>query len=111
MRIGISISSSYRVEDPSLGARYMIERAATARQADLDSLFIGDHHVTPQPYYQNSPMLGRLLAEWNNKPAGCAVSFTFMASSIAGRANCDACRHHGGPVYFAMCAGRRASAK
>ena len=70
MRIGISISSSYRVEDPSLGARYMVERAATARQADLDSLFIGDHHVTPQPYYQNSPMLGRLLAEWNNKPAG-----------------------------------------
>ena len=70
MRIGISISSSYRVEDPSLGARYMIERAATARQADLDSLFIGDHHITPQPYYQNSPMLGRLLAEWNNKPAG-----------------------------------------
>ena len=70
MRIGISISSSYRVEDPSLGARYMIERAATARQADLDSLFIGDHHVTPQSYYQNSPMLGRLLAEWNNKPAG-----------------------------------------
>jgi alkanesulfonate monooxygenase SsuD/methylene tetrahydromethanopterin reductase-like flavin-dependent oxidoreductase (luciferase family) len=48
----------------------MIERAATARQADLDSLFVGDHHVTTQPYYQNSPMLGRLLAEWNNKPAG-----------------------------------------
>jgi len=48
----------------------MIERAATARQADLDSLFVGDHHITTQPYYQNSPMLGRLLAEWNNKPAG-----------------------------------------
>ncbi|MDG1133459.1 MAG: LLM class flavin-dependent oxidoreductase [Pseudomonadales bacterium] len=70
MRVGISISSTYSVSDPSEGARNMIERAATARQADLDSLFVGDHHITTQPYYQNSPMLGRLLAEWNNKPAG-----------------------------------------
>lgn len=70
MRIGISIASAYRVEDPRLGARYMIERARAARQADLDSLFVGDHHVTPLPYYQNSPMLGRMLAEWHNKPAG-----------------------------------------
>ena len=70
MRIGISISSSYRVEDPRLGARFMIERARAARQADLDSLFVGDHHVTASPYYQNTPMLGRLLAEWHNKPAG-----------------------------------------
>ena len=70
MRIGISISSSYRVEDPRLGARFMIERARVARQADLDSLFVGDHHATASPYYQNTPMLGRLLAEWHNKPAG-----------------------------------------
>lgn len=70
MRIGISITSAYRVEDPRLGARYMIERAKAARQADLDSLFVGDHHVTPLPYYQNTPMLGRMLAEWHNKPVG-----------------------------------------
>lgn len=48
----------------------MIERAAAARQADLDTLFVGDHHATPTHYYQNSPMLGRMLAEWHNKPAG-----------------------------------------
>ena len=70
MRIGISITSAYRVEDPRLGARYMIERAKAARQADLDSLFVGDHHVTPLPYFQNTPMLGRMLAEWHNKPVG-----------------------------------------
>jgi hypothetical protein len=70
MRIGISINSAYRVDNPRLGAQYMIERARTARQADLDSLFVGDHHVTPTPYYQNTPMLGRLLAEWHNKPVG-----------------------------------------
>jgi len=49
----------------------MIERARAAREAGLDSLFIGDHHATPYAYYQNTPMLGRLLAEWGDKPAGC----------------------------------------
>src|SRR5205809_657634 len=46
-------------------------RAAAARHAGLDSLFIGDQHVSPTPYYQNTPMLGRLLAEWGEAPAGC----------------------------------------
>jgi alkanesulfonate monooxygenase SsuD/methylene tetrahydromethanopterin reductase-like flavin-dependent oxidoreductase (luciferase family) len=49
----------------------MIERAAAARRAGLDSLFIGDQHVSPTPYYQNTPMLGRLLAEWGEASAGC----------------------------------------
>ena len=49
----------------------MIERAAAARDAGLDSLFVGDHHVSPTPYYQNTPILGRLLAEWGRAPAGC----------------------------------------
>ena len=70
MRIGISICSNYRVDDPRLGARYMVERTRAARQADLDSLFIGDHHVTPTTYFQNTAILGRMLAEWGTKPAG-----------------------------------------
>jgi len=49
----------------------MIERTAAARGAGLDSLVIGDQHVSPTPYYQNTPMLGRLLAEWGKAPAGC----------------------------------------
>jgi alkanesulfonate monooxygenase SsuD/methylene tetrahydromethanopterin reductase-like flavin-dependent oxidoreductase (luciferase family) len=48
----------------------MVERARAAREAGLDSLFLGDHHVTGGPYYQNVPMLGRLLAEWGRAPAG-----------------------------------------
>jgi alkanesulfonate monooxygenase SsuD/methylene tetrahydromethanopterin reductase-like flavin-dependent oxidoreductase (luciferase family) len=48
----------------------MIERSAAAREAELDSLFVGDHHVTGIPYYQNTPILGRLLAEWGEQPAG-----------------------------------------
>jgi alkanesulfonate monooxygenase SsuD/methylene tetrahydromethanopterin reductase-like flavin-dependent oxidoreductase (luciferase family) len=49
----------------------MIERAAAAREAGLDWLFVGDHHATPEQYYQNTPMMGRLLAEWGNAPFGC----------------------------------------
>jgi alkanesulfonate monooxygenase SsuD/methylene tetrahydromethanopterin reductase-like flavin-dependent oxidoreductase (luciferase family) len=71
MRVGISLTSGRRVDDPRVGARWMIERAAAARKADLDSLFVGDHHATPGVYYQNVPIMGRLLAEWGDKPAGC----------------------------------------
>lgn len=42
----------------------MVGRAAAAHAAGLDSLFLGDHHAVPSGYYQNVPMLGRLLAEW-----------------------------------------------
>ncbi len=70
MRIGISVSSSYAVKDSRQGAQYMVERARAAARAELDSLFVGDHHVTASPYFQNSPILGRMLAEWGDRPAG-----------------------------------------
>ncbi len=72
MRVGISLTSNYPdATDPRHGARSMIERAAAARRAGLASLFVGDQHVSPTPYYQNTPMLGRLLAEWGEAPSGC----------------------------------------
>ena len=72
MRVGISLTSNHPdAKDPRQGARWMIERAAAAHNAGLDSLFVGDQHVSPTPYYQNTPMLGRLLAEWGEAPAGC----------------------------------------
>ena len=77
MRIGISITSSYLVEDVRAGARRMIERAQAAAAAGLDSLFVGDHHVTPTPYYQNTPILARMLANWRNAPAGALYLLPF----------------------------------
>ena len=71
MRVGISLTSVHDVKDPRQAARWLIERTAAARRAGLDSLFLGDHHASPAPYYQNTPMLGRLLAEWGDAPAGC----------------------------------------
>ncbi len=71
VRLGVSVRSSYQVHDPRLGVRWMVERATAARQAALDALFVGDGHVTgPTPYYQNTPILARLLAEWGDAPAG-----------------------------------------
>lgn len=70
MRVGVSLTSAHEVDDVREGARNMIERAAAAREAGLDSLFVGDHHLTPSPYYQNVAILGRLLAEWGDAPAG-----------------------------------------
>jgi alkanesulfonate monooxygenase SsuD/methylene tetrahydromethanopterin reductase-like flavin-dependent oxidoreductase (luciferase family) len=70
MKVGVSLRSGYPPMDPRTGARWLIERTRAARDAGLDSLFIGDHHNVPVPYYQNVPMLGRLLAEWDERPAG-----------------------------------------
>src|SRR5262245_31895533 len=72
MRVGTSLTSNHPdAKDPRQGARWMIERTAAARRAGLDSLFVGDQHASPTPYYQNTPILGRLLAKWGEAPAGC----------------------------------------
>src|SRR5256885_7704106 len=72
MRVGSSLTSNHPdAPAPRQGARWMIERTAAARHAALDSLFVGDQHVSPTLYYQNTPILGRLLGEWGEAPAGC----------------------------------------
>lgn len=71
MRVGLSISSASFESDPHIGAQSIIERARTANEAKLDLLSLGDHHLTPVNYFQNVPMLGRLLAEWQARPVGC----------------------------------------
>jgi len=70
MHIGVSERSGYGVADVRVGARWMVERVRAARDAGLESLFLGEHHSTGGAYYQNVPMLGRLLAEWGDRPAG-----------------------------------------
>ncbi len=71
MRVGASVRSFYPDGDPRVMARWMVERAAAAHAAQLDSLFVGDHHATAQPYFQNVPILARMLAEWGGgRPFG-----------------------------------------
>src|SRR5207248_11094527 len=70
MNVCVSLRSGYPPMDARTGARWMVERARAASDAGLDSLFVGDHHNVPVPYYQNVPILGRLLAEWSERPVG-----------------------------------------
>ncbi len=71
MRIGISVATALRAPDARTGGRWLVERAAAVQEAGLDSLFVGDHHSTaPMTYYQNVPVLARMLAEWGDRPAG-----------------------------------------
>jgi alkanesulfonate monooxygenase SsuD/methylene tetrahydromethanopterin reductase-like flavin-dependent oxidoreductase (luciferase family) len=70
MHIGVSERSGYGTADARTGARWMIERVRAARDAGLESLFLGEHHATGGTYYQSAPMLGRLLAEWGDEPVG-----------------------------------------
>lgn len=72
MRVGISIGTTFGSDKGPDGARSVVEQARAASRVGLDVLCIGDHHVTaPASYLQNTPMLGRLLAEWDDRPAGC----------------------------------------
>lgn len=70
MHIGVSERSGYGTADTREGSRWMVERVRAARDAGLESLFLGEHHGTGGTYYQNAPMLGRLLAEWGHEPVG-----------------------------------------
>jgi alkanesulfonate monooxygenase SsuD/methylene tetrahydromethanopterin reductase-like flavin-dependent oxidoreductase (luciferase family) len=75
MRVGISIGSSFSTEGPGgsrEGPRFVLSQAGAAARAGLDTLSLGDHHATgPSGYVHNVPMLGRLLAEWTGRQAGC----------------------------------------
>jgi alkanesulfonate monooxygenase SsuD/methylene tetrahydromethanopterin reductase-like flavin-dependent oxidoreductase (luciferase family) len=75
MRVGISVGTAFDSTGPRghrEGPLEVLSQAQAANRAGLDSLTLGDHHATgPAGYVQNVPMLGRILAEWTDRPAGC----------------------------------------
>ncbi len=72
MRLGVSLTSRIDIGNPARAARWVIERARAANDSVLDSLSLGDQHAAGSPYFQNTPMLGRLMAEWDmSRPIGC----------------------------------------
>ncbi len=71
MRLGISLASSTSLAPRAAGS-HLVARARAADQAELDSLSLGDsHNQSGIGYLQNTPALGRVLAEWDDRPAGC----------------------------------------
>ena len=81
----------------------MIERARASHEAGLDSLFVGDHHSAPVPYYQNMPMLGRLLAEWHGRTAGVLLLLPLWNPVLAAEQLGTLAAIHDGP-FVLQCA-------
>jgi alkanesulfonate monooxygenase SsuD/methylene tetrahydromethanopterin reductase-like flavin-dependent oxidoreductase (luciferase family) len=100
MKIGISVTSAFDVADARSGARFMIERAGAAWAAGLESLFVGDHHVTPRPYYQNTPMLGRMLAEWQGRTAGALYLLPLWNPVLVAEQTATLACLHAGPFVM-----------
>ncbi len=72
MRVGISIGTTFSVDDHREGPRLVLRQAQAAGRAGLDTLSLGDHHATgPTSYVQNVPMVGRIMGEWDDRPIGC----------------------------------------
>jgi alkanesulfonate monooxygenase SsuD/methylene tetrahydromethanopterin reductase-like flavin-dependent oxidoreductase (luciferase family) len=42
----------------------MVARARAARDAGVEALYVGDHHVEPAGFVQNNVILGRIVADW-----------------------------------------------
>lgn len=75
MHVGISIGTAFSTDGPRRhreGPLAVLSQVQAADRAGLDTLTLGDHHSTgPAGYVQNVPMLGRVLAEWTERPVGC----------------------------------------
>ncbi len=67
------MSSTSRDPDARRGARHLLRRVRAARDAGLDTLTFGDSHARAGAhYFQNTPTVGRALAEWDPaRAAGC----------------------------------------
>lgn len=72
MRVGMSFSSTSHLPARE-AARHLLARVRAARDAGLDTMTFGDSHTRGEArYFQNTPTVGRALAEWDpQRPAGC----------------------------------------
>jgi alkanesulfonate monooxygenase SsuD/methylene tetrahydromethanopterin reductase-like flavin-dependent oxidoreductase (luciferase family) len=72
VRLSVSLRTSYPAVSSATAAGWIVERTRAARDAGLDALYVGDHHATgpDSAYFQNVPLLGRLLPEWGDRPFG-----------------------------------------
>ena len=103
MRVGISIGTTFSPDGPGghrEGPRAVFGQARAAARAGLDNLTLGDHHSTgPAGYVAERTDLGRILAEWTDRPIGCLFLVPLVASGVDGRADRDAGGHGVGTVH------------
>src|SRR5919109_4624702 len=71
MKIGLSLTTAYPREEPAV-ARFqqLVQQVEAARDHGFHSVWVGDHHVTPQVYYQSVPTIARLTAHAGSMQIG-----------------------------------------
>lgn len=67
MRIGMSLTTGYsRSRDPGELMDSLVEQVELMAELGFDSLSLGDHHVTPDHYFQVLPTMSRMSAHAGN---------------------------------------------
>ena len=63
VRFGLSLTTAHpATADPRQCVRNVLERVEVARAVGFQSVWVGDHHVTPHHYLQNIPLIARMSA-------------------------------------------------
>src|SRR5262245_2576956 len=63
MKIGLSLTTAYPREEPAVERfQHLVQQVEAARDHGFHSIWVGDHHVTPNVYYQSVPTIARLSA-------------------------------------------------
>jgi alkanesulfonate monooxygenase SsuD/methylene tetrahydromethanopterin reductase-like flavin-dependent oxidoreductase (luciferase family) len=71
MKIGLSLTTSYPREEPAAERfQQLVQQVEAARDHGFHSVWVGDHHVTPNVYYQSVPTIARLSAHAGSMQIG-----------------------------------------
>ncbi len=71
MQIGLSLTTSYPREEPTVDRfQQLVQQVEAARDHGFHSIWVGDHHVTPNVYYQSVPTIARLSAHAGSMQIG-----------------------------------------
>jgi alkanesulfonate monooxygenase SsuD/methylene tetrahydromethanopterin reductase-like flavin-dependent oxidoreductase (luciferase family) len=71
MKIGLSLTTAYPREEPAVERfEQLVQQVEAARDHGFHSVWVGDHHVTPNVYYQSVPTIARLSAHAGHMQIG-----------------------------------------
>jgi alkanesulfonate monooxygenase SsuD/methylene tetrahydromethanopterin reductase-like flavin-dependent oxidoreductase (luciferase family) len=71
MKIGLSLTTAYPREEPAVERfEQLVRQVEAARDHGFHSVWVGDHHVTSNVYYQSIPTIARLSAHAGHMQIG-----------------------------------------
>jgi alkanesulfonate monooxygenase SsuD/methylene tetrahydromethanopterin reductase-like flavin-dependent oxidoreductase (luciferase family) len=71
MKIGLSLTTAYPREEPAVERfQQLVQQVEAARDHGFHSVWVGDHHLTPNVYYQSVPTIAQLSAHAGSMQIG-----------------------------------------